>query len=50
MHFLKGLMLYILLPRTTHYEYIRKALEQSKHVFCEKLLVLQTAQAEELYS
>lgn len=40
---------YIASPHNTHYEYIRKALEQGKHVLCEKPLVLQTAQAEELY-
>ncbi|WP_411830113.1 Gfo/Idh/MocA family protein [Paenibacillus sonchi] len=40
---------YIASPHNTHYEYIRKALEQGKHVLCEKPMVLQTAQAEELY-
>ncbi|MFE4712067.1 Gfo/Idh/MocA family protein [Paenibacillus sp. NPDC056722] len=40
---------YIASPHNTHYEYIRKSLEQGKHVLCEKPLVLRASQAEELY-
>lgn len=41
---------YIASPHGTHYGYIRSALEHGKHVLCEKPLVLQKAQAEELFS
>ena len=40
---------YIASPHNTHYEYIRQALEHGKHVLCEKPIVLQGEQAEELY-
>jgi len=40
---------YIASPHNTHYEYIRKALESGKHVLCEKPMVLQARQAEEVY-
>ncbi len=41
---------YIATPHETHYEYIKSALEHGKHVLCEKPMVLQRAQAEELFS
>ncbi|WP_412850105.1 Gfo/Idh/MocA family protein [Brevibacillus sp. 179-C1.2 HS] len=41
---------YIASPHNTHYEYIRQALENGKHVLCEKPLVLEAAQAEEVYN
>ena len=40
---------YIASPHNTHYHYIRNALERGKHVLCEKPLVLQAYQAEEVY-
>ena len=40
---------YIATPHETHYEYIKSALERGKHVLCEKPMVLQRAQAEELF-
>lgn len=40
---------YIASPHETHYEYIKSALEHGKHVLCEKPMVLQKAQAEELF-
>ena len=40
---------YIATPHETHYEYIKAALEHGKHVLCEKPMVLQRAQAEELF-
>ncbi|MEK3826958.1 MULTISPECIES: Gfo/Idh/MocA family oxidoreductase [Paenibacillus] len=39
---------YIASPHETHYEYIKMSLEQGKHVLCEKPMVLEKAQAEEL--
>lgn len=41
---------YIASPHETHYEYIRMALQQGKHVLCEKPMVLQGKQAEELFA
>lgn len=41
---------YIASPHQTHYDYAKRALEQKKHVLCEKPLVFQKAQAEELYT
>lgn len=41
---------YIASPHETHYEYIKSALEHGKHVLCEKPMVLQRAQAEELFA
>ena len=41
---------YIASPHETHYDYIKSALEHGKHVLCEKPMVLQKAQAEELFS
>ena len=40
---------YIASPHETHYGYIKSALEHGKHVLCEKPMVLQKAQAEELF-
>ena len=42
-------VVYIASPHGTHYEYIKSALEHGKHVLCEKPMVLQKAQAEELF-
>lgn len=41
---------YIASPHETHYEYIRDALSHGKHVLCEKPMVLQRGQAEELFA
>ena len=41
---------YVATPHETHYEYIKSALEHGKHVLCEKPMVLQKKQAEELFS
>ena len=43
-------VVYIASPHETHYEYIKSSLEHGKHVLCEKPMVLQKAQAEELFS
>lgn len=40
---------YIASPHETHYGYIRDALAHGKHVLCEKPMVLQKGQAEELF-
>ena len=40
---------YIASPHETHYHYIKMALERGKHVLCEKPLVLEKKQAEELF-
>lgn len=40
---------YIASPHHTHYEYIKSALAHGKHVLCEKPMVLEKAQAEELF-
>lgn len=40
---------YIATPHETHYEYIKSALEHGEHVLCEKPMVLQRAQAEEVF-
>lgn len=40
---------YIASPHETHYGYIKSALEHGKHVLCEKPMVLQRAQAEEVF-
>jgi predicted dehydrogenase len=37
-------------PAMTHYEIVKECLKKGKHVFCEKPLVLRSAQAEELYA
>lgn len=41
---------YIASPHDTHYEYIKVALEHGKHVLCEKPMVMNKAEAVELYS
>lgn len=40
---------YIASPNETHYEYAKKALEQGKHVLCEKPLAFTRAESEALY-
>jgi glycerol-3-phosphate cytidylyltransferase len=40
---------YIASPHNTHYEYIKAALKEGKHVLCEKPMVLKKAQAKEVY-
>lgn len=40
---------YIASPHETHAAYIRQALEQKKHVLCEKPMVLSGAEAEEVF-
>lgn len=42
-------VVYIASPHETHYKYIKAALGHRKHVICEKPMVLQKAQAEELF-
>lgn len=41
---------YIASPHNTHYAYIKDALLHDKHVLCEKPMVLNKAQAEELFA
>ncbi len=41
---------YIASPHETHYGYIKEALEHGKHVICEKPLVLEKRQAEEVFA
>ncbi|CAM4490081.1 Gfo/Idh/MocA family oxidoreductase [Paenibacillus xylanexedens] len=40
---------YIATPHETHYQYIKMSLEHGKHVLCEKPMVLEKKQAEELF-
>lgn len=40
---------YVASPHETHYGYIKSALAHGKHVLCEKPMVLEKAQAEELF-
>ncbi len=40
---------YIATPHLTHYEFAKRAIMSGKHVLCEKPLVLEKGQAEELY-
>lgn len=40
---------YIASPHETHYDYTKRALEQGKHVLCEKPLCFTKAEAEELF-
>lgn len=42
-------VVYIASPHDTHYDYIKSALKNGKHVLCEKPMVLQKGQAEELF-
>ena len=42
--------IYIASPHQTHYEYAKRALEQGKHVLCEKPLAFKRAEAEELFA
>lgn len=43
-------LVYVASPHETHYSYVRAALDHKKHVLCEKPLVFQRKQAEELYA
>ncbi len=43
-------VVYIASPHETHYEYIKEALSKHKHVICEKPLVLQKKQSEEIFA
>lgn len=40
-------IIYITTPHSTHIQYIRKALENKKHVFCEKAITLNSDELEE---
>lgn len=40
---------YIASPHLTHYEYVKKALDNKKHVLCEKPMALRAEQIQELY-
>lgn len=42
-------VVYVASPHQTHYEYIRLALKNGKHVLCEKPMVLKKEQAKELF-
>ena len=42
-------VVYIASPHETHYQYIKTSLEHQKHVLCEKPMVLQKKQAEEVF-
>ncbi len=42
--------IYVASPHLTHYAYAKSALENGKHVLCEKPMVLSGKQAKELYS
>lgn len=49
-YFLKNInSVYIASPHHTHYMYAKKAIENGKHVLCEKPMVLNRAEAEELF-
>lgn len=41
---------YVASPHETHYDYVRQALLQDKHVLCEKPMTLCKAEAEELFA
>ena len=43
-------IIYVASPHETHYEYVKDALINNKHVLCEKPLFLKREQAEELFS
>lgn len=40
---------YVATPHLTHYDYVKRSIEAGKHVLCETPMVLQSAQAEELF-
>lgn len=42
-------IVYIASPHETHYGYIKSALEHGRHVLCEKPMLLEKSQAEELF-
>lgn len=42
-------VVYVASPHDTHYDYIKSALMHGKHVLCEKPMVLDKSQAEELF-
>jgi glycerol-3-phosphate cytidylyltransferase len=42
-------VVYIATPHETHYTYIKSALEHGKHVICEKPMVLERTQAEDVF-
>ncbi len=42
--------IYIASPHNTHYKYAKKALENGKHVLCEKPMTFRKSEAEELYA
>lgn len=41
---------YIATPNQTHYDYAKKAIEKGKHVLCEKVMVLTSDEADELFA
>lgn len=43
-------VVYISTPHSNHYDYIKQALEQGKHVLCEKAITMNSTQLEELVS
>ncbi len=43
-------VVYIASPHETHYDYIKDALNHGKHVICEKPMVLEKKQAEEVFA
>ncbi len=42
-------IVYIATPNSTHYDYVLKALEQGKHVLCEKVMVLTSKESAHLF-
>ena len=43
-------VIYIASPHETHYNYIKSSLEHGKHILCEKPMVLNKAEAEEVFA
>lgn len=43
-------IVYIATPNQTHYEYVLKALTSKKHVLCEKVMVMEGKEAQELFA